>query len=239
MKKLVWIIFVINFVLPIQTFADESISDSIAESISVTAFDKSDVQIKNLEAELDYCKESFDRVTNSYWASLGIIVGVICLLFGINFFNAKSNNEKQLKILTEQIKNEYEIKYNEALGKIKNSYSYKFEFLENQYKQDINYVQLEMLELKMKIEESKEKPYIPSQLRLSVQILEVLSKIYKDNSHYSDGQFIKQITFIINNCNKGIKFDHSDADDVRDMIANLPSRFSKEKIDLENAITYE
>jgi hypothetical protein len=115
----------------------------------------------------------------------------------------------------------------------------KFDLLEETLTNQSNYLRLEILELKLKLEQEKEKPYIPTQLYISVEILRILSKLHQDNSHYSDSQFVKQIAFIIENCKNGIKFDHSYADDVRDMLTELPGRFSKEKNDLENAIRYE
>lgn len=184
-----------------------------------------------LDAKLEACKESFDRINTTYHWSFGIIFTVIATFLGLTGYNYHKNYKSELKKIREELEQEYQKKVEELLQKNSKSISDKTELLEHRLKQDLLQQRYELLSFKFEHE-----PIEKIKLTLALKILNTLSEA---NWGYSDWMFNDYMDFIKDCCLKGVYFDHSEVDDVKEMLAMLPERFNTEKEKLQAVINYE
>lgn len=228
MKKTI-LIFILNCVLCISFFSQENIN--FAEDIQKTEFTNVSNNYEILETKLESCKESFDKVNTTYQWSLGIILTVILAFLGITGYNYHKNYKTDLQKIKDELDQNYQQKVEELLQKNTKSISDKTNLIEHKLKQELLKLQYEFYTYKFKNETNER-----IKLSLSLNILNTLSE---SNWGYSDWMFNDYFDYIKDCCSKGIFFDHSEVDDVKDMFSNLPDRFNSEKEKLQSVINYE
>ncbi len=228
MKKTI-LILILNCVLCTSFFSQENIN--FAEDIQKTGSTNVSNNYEILETKLESCKESFDRVNTTYQWSLGIILTVILAFLGITGYNYHKNYKTDLQKIKDELDQNYQQKVEELLQKNTKSISDKTNLIEHRLKQELLKLQYEFYTYKFKNETNER-----IKLSLSLNILNTLSE---SSWGYSDWMFNDYFDYIKDCCSKGIFFDHSEVDDVKDMFSNLPDRFNSEKEKLQSVINYE
>lgn len=228
MKKTI-LILILNCVLCISFFSQENIN--FAEDIQKTESTNVSNNYEILETKLESCKESFDRVNTTYQWLLGIILTVILAFLGITGYNYHKNYKTDLQKIKDELDQNYQQKVEELLQKNTKSISDKTNLIEHRLKQELLKLQYVFYTYKFKNETNER-----IKLSLSLNILNTLSE---SNWGYSDWMFNDYFDYIKDCCSKGIFFDHSEVDDVKDMLSKLPDRFKSENEKLQAVINYE
>lgn len=225
-KQLLFLLLYLIFWLPVFSLnnTEETEGIQIAES-------NSDNNYEILEAKLEACEKSFDRVNNTYLAALGIIITSIFAFLGITGYNYHKNYKAELTKIKGELEQEYQNKIDELLQKNSKIISDKTECIEHNLKQELLSQRYDLLVYKFE-QESNER----IKLSLSLKILNTLSEA---NWGYSDWIFNIYIEYIKDSCSKGILFDYSEVDEVNEMLCKLPDRFNGEKEKLQSIIRYE
>ena len=228
MRKKV-LLFFICCMICVSVFSqnnEESNSD-----IQTTEVEKANNEFAVLNTKLEACKDSFDRVNTTYQWAIGILVAVVLSLFGIIGYNHQKNYSSDLQKIKDDLEQDFKNKIDELLQKNSKSISDKTNFIEHRLKQELLQQRYEFLTYKFEHETSKR-----LKLSLSLKILNTLSDA---NWGYSDSLFNDCFDFIKECCSKEIFFDHSEVDDVNEMLSKLPERFYSEKEKLQAIIQYE
>ena len=227
--KRTFIIFLFCCALFQSVFPQEDSELKNEKIITIENTDNLDYSL--LEVKLDSCKESFDRVNTSYQWSIGILLTAVLAFLGITGYNYHKNYKADLQKIKDELEQDYQNKINELLQKNSKSISDKTELLEHRLTQDLLQQKYDFLSYKFE-HETIEK----MKLSLALKILNTLSEA---NWGYFDWIFNDYFEFIKKSCTNGIYFDHSEVDDVKEMLAKLPERFKVEKEELQLIIKYE
>lgn len=184
-----------------------------------------------LEVKLDSCKESFDRVNTTYQWSIGILLTAVLAFLGITGYNYHKNYKTDLQKIKDDLEQDYQNKINELLQKNSKSISDKTDLLENRLKQELLQQRYDFLTYKFEHEKL-------DKIKLSIA-LKILNTLSEANWGYSDWIFNDYFDFIKKCSAKGIYFDHSEVDDVKEMLSKLPERLKSEKEEILSIIKYE
>ena len=92
MKKL-FLLLLLNSILCIPVFSLNNTEETEGMQIAKS---NSDNNYEILEAKLEACEKSFDRVNNTYLAALGIIITSIFAFLGITGYNYHKNYKAEL-----------------------------------------------------------------------------------------------------------------------------------------------
>lgn len=228
MKKII-LILILNCVLCISLFSQENIN--LATDIQKTESINVNNNYEILETKLESCKESFDRVNTTYQWSIGIMLTAILAFLGITSYNYHKNYKADLQKIRDELEHNYQQKVDELLQKNSKSISDKTNLLEHRLKQELLKLQYDFYSYKFNHETNER-----IKLTLSLNILNTLSE---SNWGFSDWLFNDYMQYIKECCLKGILFDHSEVDDVKDMLSKLPDRLNPEKEKLQAVINYE
>lgn len=227
MKKL-FLLLLLNSIIWLPIFSQDNTDDATVIQITES---NSDNNYEILEAKLEACEKSFDRVNNTYLSALGIIITSIFAFLGITGYNYHKNYKAELTKIKGELEQEYQNKIDELLQKNSKIISDKTECIEHNLKQELLLQRYDLLVYKFEQESNKR-----IELSLSLKILNTLSEA---NWGYSDWIFNIYIEYIRDCCFKGILFDYSEVDEVNEMLCKLPGRFNGEKEKLQSIIRYE
>ena len=228
MKKTFLIVFLCCALFQ-NAFSQEN-SESKNEQLMITEnTDNSNYSL--LEVKLDSCKDSFDRVNTTYQWSIGILLTAVLAFLGITGYNYHKNYKADLQKIKEELEQDYQNKINELLQKNSKSISDKTELLEHRLKQELLQQRYDFLAYKFEHEQLEK-------IKLSLA-LKILNTLAEANWGYSDWIFNDYFDYIKKCCTNGIYFDHSEVDDVKEMLAKLPERLKSEKEELQAIIKYE
>lgn len=228
MKKIVFILF-FSFIFCIPMFSQSTLETEDVQLIEYK--DSINKEYEILDTKLEVCKESFDRVNTTYQWSLSIILTVILAFLGITGYNYHKNYMADLQKIKDELEQNYQKKIEELLQKNSKSISDKTELLEHRLKQELLQQRYDFLSYKFE-HETHEK----IKLTLTLKILTTLSET---NWGYSDWMFNDYMDYIKGCCSKGVYFDHSEVDEVKQMLSKLPERLKSEKEILQTIIKYE
>ncbi len=228
MKKLHLLILLYSiFLLPV--FSQNSPEEAIGLHITENKSEMNNYEI--LDAKLEACKDSFDRVNTTYLATLGIIVAAILAFLGITGYNYHKNYKEELSKIKNELEQDYQNKINELLRQNSKIILDKTAFIEDRLKQDLLEQRYDFLSYKFNHESNQR-----IKLSISLKILNILSESNWGNSEWL---FNDYIDYIKDSCSEGILFDHTEVDEVKEMLAKLPERLSEEKKQLQSIIRYE
>lgn len=231
-KKIIFIYLLLGFAGIV--FAQETVIKS-AEPIKVEAnneIEKSDIaRFEVLEAKVDLCKDSFDRVNSTYQWAMGIIFTVILAFLGITGYNYHKNYKNDLEKIKKELEEDYQNKINEFVQKNTKQINDKTSIIEANLKKEIIELKFHFFDYQFKKETSERQ-----KLSLALKVLNILSE---SNWGYTDWLFNDYFKYIEDCCSRKVYFDHSEVDDVKEMLAKLPTRFENEKNKLISVIDYE
>ena len=228
-KNLICFFIICLLCLPIS--AENSLGEEDNHIVKTNAETELKNEIENLEIQFEVYKDSYDRINSIVQWAFGLVFTMIAAFLGITGYNYHKNYKKDWDLIHKKLTDEYEEKINELLKRNDGVINDKISFLEKQLIRDLNDLKLSFLRYKFEKEQSPD-----LKLSISLEIINVLNKL---NYSYIDWLYNDMFNFIIDCCNKGIFFDHTEFDEVKIMISSLPSRFEKEKNKLEAVIRYE
>ena len=184
-----------------------------------------------LNSKIEAYKDSFDRVNTTYQWLIGILITVFIAFVGIKGFNYHKNSKADLKKIKDELEQDYKNKIDELIQKNSKSISDKTELIEHRLKQELLQQRFDFLSYEFQHETSE-------RIKLSIS-LKILNTLSEANWGYSDWLFKDYLDFIKDCCLKGIFFDYSEVDDVKEMFSKLPARLDSEKEKLQLIIQYE
>ena len=228
MKKTILIILLFCAIFQ-NSFSQENSEPKKEQTITSENTDNSNYLL--LETKLDSCKDSFDRVNTTYQWSIGILLTAVLAFLGITGYNYHKNFKADLQKIKEELEQDYQNKVNELLQKNSKLITDKTELIEHRLKQELLQQRYDFLAYKFEHEQIDK-----IKLSLTLKILNTLSEA---NWGYSDWIFNDYFDYIKKCCTDGIYFDHSEVDDVKEMLAKLPERLKSEKEELQTIIKYE
>ena len=212
------------------------------------------IENEKLNKSLETTIQSFDRVTNAYWWSLSIIIGIIVFILGGNFIFQRIDRSKLIESISDELDKKYSKINEESIAKIKeeylqsilqikneleSNYNLKIKFIKNDISSALDKIKelnLKLLENKFKEEKNTSKTLSMS---TAVSILLLLTELYGDRTDtLFDHYFIEYLVYITTTLKEGNQLLSIDAGDVNELLDKLPEKFSKYKNDITSLVEY-
>ena len=212
------------------------------------------IENEKLNKSLETTIQSFDRVTNAYWWSLSIIIGIIVFILGGNFIFQRIDRSKLIESISDELDKKYSKINEESIAKIKeeylqsilqikneleSNYNLKIKLIKNDISSALDKIKelnLELLENKFKEEKNTSKTLSMS---TAVSILLLLTELYGDRTDtLFDHYFIEYLVYITTTLKEGNQLLSIDAGNVNELLDKLPEKFSKYKNDITSLVEY-
>lgn len=198
-----------------------------------------------LEIQLEATKDSFNRSTSAYWASLGIIAGLIAIILGGSFFSQKIDAKKTL----EQLENEMRIEYNGYKTTIDNVLNKKIEESTNRislnYKREADKIinRISSLELDTLISKYEFEKYKKKMGEIGTPDFYALLALVKIcESEYllkiKDSTIVELLTYIEFFIQSGNKFESTDYSDLAFIFEKLSPSYTEQVERIKGSVQY-
>ena len=188
-----------------------------------------------IQKALTISNQSFDRVTNAYWALFGIIIAIVIFIFTGNIIIQHFDKKRISKELFEEILS----RCMDTINKINNENQQNIQNISEQINRNVEYktqdaikeikeVQLELL--KQELEKNKNEGIIPSAMNTTLEIIALYFDLYGKDHLYNqyDGNIIDYFNYLKKCLKDGNKFWNWNIESVNKLKKSCPQRLSSE-----------
>lgn len=198
-----------------------------------------ELQKQNLEKEneqiqkaLSISNQSFDRVTNAYWALFSIIITIVIFIFTGNIILQHFDKKRIYKELSEEILKKCMEELSKSDTENKQKIDNKFEEINRnviyQTQEAITGIKkLQLERLKQELKNKKEEGIVPAAMNTTLDIISLYFDLYYDNSLYDD-EIIGNFNYLKKCLKSGNSFWSFNHKDINNLERRCPERLTRE-----------